>query len=425
MNPAGELTALVDDFVFRDRRIADFPFTRVNVYLAERDTLRLVARSCTAPQALPNKFYKIGAGATGAAFHGRIVAASDIELAEDPPADNNLPCIELMRIPKVPRAEDAKAGSILACPIRTDAGPIGVLSLESQKSLHFDPTEVSRFQVLSALVAYEVFHLQLRQVAPSRFSVELGRVLRSAREESQSTQAELAEVVGTSRIALSRWEAGAQPPSRGPLRRWAAALGLLAGGRAEIIKVVDATPQLLEVLQRDPGRLCELSPEQFEILVAERLDRMGYAVHRTGTTTLKDGGIDMIAVAKIADAASFLLAVQVKHHRGTRPTGRDAVDRLLAWQNTAFRLGMLVTNTRFTRDALWIASRDPARHFLRLRDFADLTRWLHGVFSSELDWREIPDSIELAPGVSVQVPKPRFTEAGIVWPLKSAFEPDA
>ena len=91
----------------------------------------------------------------------------------------------------------------------------------------------------------------------------------------------------------------------------------------------------------------------------------------------------------------------------------------------AFRLGMLVTNTRFTRDALWTTSRDPARHFLRLRDFADLTCWLHGVFGSELDWREIPDSIELTPGVSVHVPKPRFTEAGIVWPLKNAFEPDA
>jgi hypothetical protein len=200
-------------------------------------------------------------------------------------------------------------------------------------------------------------------------------------------------------------------------------LGLLGGGRAEIITVADATPHLLELLRRDPGRLSELSAEQFELLVAERLDRMGYAVQRTGATNLKDGGIDIIAMPKTADVASVLLAVQVKHHRGARPTGRDAVDRLLAWQNTAFRLGMLVTNTRFTRDAVWTASQDPGRHFLRLRDFVDLTRWLRGVFNSELDWREIPDSVELAPGVSVHIPKARFMEAGVVWPLK-AFEPD-
>jgi transcriptional regulator with XRE-family HTH domain len=423
--PVHEVTSLLDDFVFRDRRIADVPSIRVNVYLAERDTLRLAARSRTAPEVLPKKFYGIGAGFTGAAFHGAFSAASDILLPEDPPADNDLPCIELMRIPNVRRPENGNMGSILACPIESGAGPIGVVSLESRDSVQFDTTDIRRVQILGALVAYDIRHLQQSATVRSQLSDDLGRVLRSAREELGMTQDDLAELVGTSRIALSRWEAGAQPPSRGPLRRWATALRILAGGRAEIVAVVDATPQLLEVLRRDPRRLSDLSPEQFELLVAERLDRMGYAVQRTGATTLKDGGIDIIAVPKFADVTSFLLAVQVKHHRGARATGRPAVDRLLAWQNTAFRLGMLVTNTRFTRDALWTAARDPARHFLRLRDFADVTRWLQGVFSSELDWREIPDSIQLAPGVSVQVPKPRFTEAGVVWPLKDAFEEEA
>lgn len=162
----------------------------------------------------------------------------------------------------------------------------------------------------------------------------------------------------------------------------------------------------------------------FEVLVAERLDRMGYLVRRTGETALRDGGIDLIAVPNTPQVASFLLAVQVKHHRSGLPTGRDAVDRLLAWQDTAFRLGMLVTNTRFTKDAVWAASRDPGKHFLRLRDFSDLTRWLRGAFTSELEWREIPDFIELAPGIAVEVPKPRFEEVGIIWPVKNISSSD-
>jgi transcriptional regulator with XRE-family HTH domain len=407
MDRADHLSDLIGDFVFRDRRIADQSSPRVSVFLAEGDILRRVAASGNSPRTLPNLTFRVGEGITGMAF-----SRTGLAWAPDMPASIREPGDESIR-------------SFIACPIVVSDKPVGVLNLDSQTKLEFGPTDIPRVQVLSALVGYEVFHLQRRVTVPSRLSEELGRVLRSAREELKLTQDDLAALVGTSRIALSRWEAGAQPPSRGPLRRWAAALGLLAGGRPEIITAVDATPQLLEVLRRDPGRLSELSPEQFEVLVAERLDRMGYAIQRTGTTTLRDGGIDIIAVPKAADAASFLLAVQVKHHRGARPTGRDAVDRLLAWQNTAFRLGMLVTNTRFTKDALWTASRDPARHFLRLRDFADLTRWLHGTFGSELDWREIPDSIELAPGVSVHVPKPRFIEAGIEWPLKNAFEPDA
>jgi len=79
-------------------------------------------------------------------------------------------------------------------------------------------------------------------------------------------------------------------------------------------------------------------------------------------------------------------------------------------------LGMLVTNTGFTKDALWKAAQEPSKHFLRLRDFADLTRWLHGVFDAPQEWREIPDEIELAPGIFARIPKPRFAEAAILWP---------
>jgi len=407
MDRADHVSNLIRDFVFRDRRIADQPALRISVFLAEGDILRCVATSTHAANRLPGLTFRVGEGITGRAFSmPGLAVAPEMSTA-------------------IPKPGDERIQSLLACPIMVSGKPVGVLNLDSQAKLEFGRTDIPRVQILSALVAYDILHLQQRATTRSQLSEELGRVLRSAREELGMTQNDLAGLVGTSRIALSRWEAGAQPPSRGPLRRWVAALGILAGGRAEIVTVVDATPQLLEVLRRDPRRLSDLSPEQFELFVAERLDRMGYAVQRTGTTTLRDGGIDIIAVPKLADVASFLLAVQVKHHSGTRATGRDAVDRLLAWQNTAFRLGMLVTNTRFTRDALWTAARDPARHFLRLRDFADLTRWLQGVFSSELDWREIPDSIELAPGVLVQVPKPRFTEVGVVWPLKDAFEEDA
>ena len=407
MGRADQVPELIGDFVFRDRRIADQPTLTISVSLVDGDILRRVAVSGNAPGMLPDLTLRAGEGLTVEAF----VSAS-FALAPDMPAAIREPGDERIRF-------------CITCPMVARGKVVGILTLASQTKLEFSVTDMPRFQVLSALVAYDIIHLQQRVTVRSQLSEELGRVLRSAREELNLTQDDLASLAQTSRIALSRWEAGTQPPPRGPLRRWAAALGILAGGRAEIVRVIDATPQLLEVLRRDPGRLSELSPEQFELLVAERLDRMGYAVERTGTATLKDGGIDIIAIPRLADVAGFLLAVQVKHHRGARPTGRDAVDRLLAWQNTAFRLGMLVTNTRFTRDAVWTAARDPARHFLRLRDFADLSRWLHGVFGSELEWREIPDSIELAPGVSVHVPKPRFTEAGIVWPLKNAFEPDA
>jgi hypothetical protein len=111
------------------------------------------------------------------------------------------------------------------------------------------------------------------------------------------------------------------------------------------------------------------------------------------------------------------MAVQVKHHRSDRTTGRAAADRLLAWKDSRFRIGLLVTNTTFSKDARWLADQAGNKEFLRLRDFEDLKRWLQGQFDSEFDWREIPDEIVLAPGIIIPVPKGRLTNSRDIWPL--------
>ena len=114
---------------------------------------------------------------------------------------------------------DDKIRPFAACPIMASDRPLGVLNLDSQTKLEFSSTDTPRLQGLSAFVEYEVLHLQRRFTGPSPLSKGLGHMLRSAREELKLTQDDLAALVGTSRIALSRWEAGVQPPSRGPLQR--------------------------------------------------------------------------------------------------------------------------------------------------------------------------------------------------------------
>jgi len=135
---------------------------------------------------------------------------------------------------------------------------------------------------------------------------------------------------------------------------------------------------------------------------------MGYDVTLTGQTYQADGGIDLIAVLKIRTVASFLLAGQIKHHKGNMKTGIEAVDRLLSWRNRGFNLGLLVTNTEFTRHARWLAMQEGNKSFLRIRDFKDLKRWLQDNFTSDEDWREIPERIILTPNLTIKIPKPRI-----------------
>jgi hypothetical protein len=198
------------------------------------------------------------------------------------------------------------------------------------------------------------------------------------------------------------------------LYAWCSSLGLLSPTSSARVELVEITPSIQRLLREDPHRLSQLSPEQFEQFVAERLDRMGYDVTLAGPINLRDGGIDMVAVPKVRTLGSFLLAGQVKHHRTARSTGRDAVDRLLSWKDSPFRLAVLVTNTDFTRDARWTAELEQHRSFLRLRDFEDLKRWIQDDFTSDLDWREIPEEIHVAPGIVISVPRPTITRPDLI-----------
>ena len=264
--------------------------------------------------------------------------------------------------------------------------------------------ETQMFGFLGRLV--QCFEKEARGERP--YDPVIGSTLKEVRESISMSLSDLARQFHKSQSILSKYESALRMPRTKALYAWCQALGLVCRPKTALVRVVDFSPDLLRFLQEDPTRLRSLSPDQFERFTAERLDRMGYNVTLTGATNRKDGGIDLIAVPKLAALGSYVIAGQVKHHRGDQTTGVDAVDRLLAWKDSVFRAGLLVTNTSFTNDAVWKAHKDWNAHFLRLRDFSDLKRWLQDQYGSDEDWREIPDRIELAPGIVVEIPRPRI-----------------
>jgi transcriptional regulator with XRE-family HTH domain len=278
--------------------------------------------------------------------------------------------------------------------------------LEITSSNTFTEREDRLLFMMAGIVGYAAAVPTIRR----RFGVgrAIGQAFKEIRESLGAPQSDIARLIGTTRIALSSWESGRQCPTNSLLYRWCQALGLVSPPKSALVRVVDFSPQLLRFLQEDPARLRSLTPEQFERFVAERLDRMGYNVKLTGATNRKDGGVDLIAVPRTG-LGSVVIAGQLKHHAGNQLTGRKAVRDLLEWKGSVFSAGLLVTNTAFTRDAVFAARKEENVNFLRLREFTDLKRWLEGRFGEEADWREIPDRIELAPGVVIEIPRPRIT----------------
>ena len=169
------------------------------------------------------------------------------------------------------------------------------------------------------------------------------------------------------------------------------------------VSVVGIGAALAQRLMNDPQVMHTLSPSDFEEFICERLTQMGLEAKLVGHTNQKDGGIDIVFWPQDKCAFPFLGAAQVKHHRDPsfQEGPRNVREFAGAIAGKPFAAGILVTNTTFSPDARWFAREYSG--LIRLREFDDLRRWLLGRFDDEAEWRELPSTITLCPGVVVKL----------------------
>lgn len=130
---------------------------------------------------------------------------------------------------------------------------------------------------------------------------------------------------------------------------------------------------------------------------------MGLDLRRTGDTYTKDGGIDILFWPRNSSAFPFLGAAQVKHRSNPQKAESSATVRDFAGvlAGNPFSVGLIVTNGHFSPDAAWFAKEKA--QLLRLRDFQDVRRWITNNYSSDEEWREIPKSIEICLGITINL----------------------
>jgi HJR/Mrr/RecB family endonuclease len=115
--------------------------------------------------------------------------------------------------------------------------------------------------------------------------------------------------------------------------------------------------QLPSFIKHNPDRLSEISPRQFEELVAEVLERSG---HKTALTAgSRDKGVDIIASRSdpFGDVSSV---IECKHYSAERPVGVSSVRALYAAKEIEDTdRAILITSSRFSNEAREFASRLP------------------------------------------------------------------
>lgn len=137
-------------------------------------------------------------------------------------------------------------------------------------------------------------------------------------------------------------------------------------------KIISASESLVKNLKKQPDNIRNLSPRDFERLLAELLIDMGWEVELTKAT--RDGGKDILAYMN-TELGRLLCLVEAKHYREDRKIGVDLVRTLYGTLcDYQANSAMMVTTSSFSRDAQEFQKRH--QYQLSLRDYADIVRWI-------------------------------------------------
>jgi hypothetical protein len=144
---------------------------------------------------------------------------------------------------------------------------------------------------------------------------------------------------------------------------------LIAGAKPLIIA---ANQAIIARLRKQPTDVFKLTSRQYEELVAELLDDMGYEVELTPAT--RDGGKDILASIK-TPTAKLLCLVEAKRYRQDRKLGVGLVRSLYGTlHDYQANSAMLVTTSTYSKDAY--ALQQKHKFQVSLKDYADVAGWI-------------------------------------------------
>jgi restriction system protein len=137
--------------------------------------------------------------------------------------------------------------------------------------------------------------------------------------------------------------------------------------------IVADNERILRGLKKKPKDIFKLEPRQFEELVADLLQDMGYEVTLTQQT--RDGGKDILAVQK-TPIGNILCLVDAKRYKESAKIGVGMVRTLLGTLVThGATKAMLATTATYSKDARKMEEKH--EYQLNLADYAKVVEWVH------------------------------------------------
>lgn len=140
--------------------------------------------------------------------------------------------------------------------------------------------------------------------------------------------------------------------------------------------VLQINDDLMRYIAQEPMSMHELSPREFEKIIAELFKKLGYEVELTKQT--RDGGVD-IYIAKKTDLGKFLFLVECKHYAPNRPVGIEVIRNMygvLGMNKRKPTGGIIATTSHFAKGVKEEIVELNLEHRISLHDFEYISELL-------------------------------------------------
>lgn len=144
--------------------------------------------------------------------------------------------------------------------------------------------------------------------------------------------------------------------------------------------VLQINEDLMRYIAQEPMSMHELSPREFEKIIAELFKKLGYEVELTKQT--RDGGVD-IYIAEKTDLGKFLFLVECKHYAPNRPVGIEVIRNMygvLGMNKRKPTGGIIATTSHFAKGVREEIVELNLEHRISLHDFEYISELLAKVY---------------------------------------------
>ncbi len=143
--------------------------------------------------------------------------------------------------------------------------------------------------------------------------------------------------------------------------------------------VREANDRILHEIARTPSRIFDVSPVDFEVLMAKVFAGLGYEVELTKQT--RDGGIDILAIKNVDDVCLRFL-IECKRYAQSRHVGVSLVRELFGVKHhLGASKAIIATTSDFTKPALEFAQAH--RWELELKNRDGIIQWIKSYLHTE------------------------------------------